>query len=246
MAHTLHSSVACDDPPDLRIQLSHDDSLVSGPPWPTISRSGHCFQMAYSGWRAEFNAETGICLGRLNSQVAPERQSKWIESLTRFVLGKALQHHGGLSFHGAAMVQAGGGYLFLGASGTGKTTLVRTWPGEKILTDDHAIVRRTAQGFQLFGTPYSGREKTPCEPGAQAPLRGILLLNQDPHTTLQKLSAAKAFQALLPHVIHIPSDREDTDRVLEIVQELSTLVSVANLNFNREDPLWPVVEQVAA
>ena len=246
MTHLLHQDVRCDDTVDLQFYLSYDESLLSGPSWPTIHQSDHCYHMAYSGWRAEFNTQTKECHARLNPRVPAKRQSKWIESLIRIVFGKWIQLNHGLSFHGAAMVKNGLGYLFLGASGTGKTTVVRQWPGEHVLSDDHAIVRRTKDGFRLFGTPYSGRENTPCEPGEHAPLQAILLLNQDQCTTLSALSAAQSFQALLPHVIHIPSDRRDTDRVLAIIQDLCASVTVANLHFNRIDPLWPVVQQVAA
>jgi hypothetical protein len=69
----------------------------------------------------------------------------------------------GVELHGSGVVTADGrGYLFVGQSGAGKTTLSRLWvkePGVTVLSDERVIVRRHQgedAGVWMYGTPWHG------------------------------------------------------------------------------------------
>ena len=72
---------------------------------------------------------------------------------------------GVLEMHSSVVVNGGRGYLFLGKSGTGKSTHSSLWlkhiPGTMLLNDDNPILRLMPDGTaRVFGSPWSG--KTPC------------------------------------------------------------------------------------
>ena len=53
----------------------------------------------------------------------------------------------------------GKGYLFIGQSGTGKSTMAGLWkdqPGITILSDDRIVLRKMKGGFWMYGTPWHG------------------------------------------------------------------------------------------
>lgn len=117
-------------------------------------------------------------------------------------LGTALFHSATVDYHGK-------GYMFLGQSGTGKSTHARLWlrynEGSALLNDDNPVVRllapETPEGVAravVYGSPWSG--KTPCYKNESLPLGGIVLLSQAPFNKIQRLRGVKAYAALVPSI----------------------------------------------
>jgi len=105
---------------------------------------------------------------------------------------------GGMLCHAAGVIYEGGGYLFTGHGGAGKTTTARLWadrPGVLVVNDDKVILRRTAAGFRLYGTPWHG-EGGMALPDS-APLRGIFVLKQAPSNEAHRLSIPESTACLL-------------------------------------------------
>ncbi len=124
-----------------------------------------------------------------------------VSSLIRIAFSQAVLLHGGVSIHASAVVSNGEGYMFLGASGTGKSTHSQLWikniPDTELLNDDNPIVRLMPDGtVRVFGSPWSG--KTPCYRQASAPLHGIVRLEQAPVNEFRSVSDIDAFAMLLP------------------------------------------------
>ena len=106
-------------------------------------------------------------------------------------------------FHAAAVSLDGKGYMFLGKSGTGKSTHARLWiqnlHGVELMNDDNPAVRVFKDGSTVvFGTPWSG--KTPCYRNVSAPLTGIVLLSQAPYNRITRLTGIGAYAAIVPSI----------------------------------------------
>lgn len=112
-------------------------------------------------------------------------------------------------FHSATVGYRGKGYMFLGQSGTGKSTHARLWlrynEGSALLNDDNPVVRffapESPEGEAravVYGSPWSG--KTPCYKNESLPLGGIVLLSQAPFNKIQRLRGVKAYAALVPSI----------------------------------------------
>jgi len=110
-------------------------------------------------------------------------------------------------FHSATVEYRGKGYMFLGKSGTGKSTHARLWlrynEGSDLLNDDNPVVRFFAMESLevesravVYGSPWSG--KTPCYKNESLPLGGIVLLSQAPFNKIERLRGVKAYAALVP------------------------------------------------
>ena len=117
-------------------------------------------------------------------------------------LGTALFHSATVEYHGK-------GYMFLGKSGTGKSTHARLWlrynEGSALLNDDNPVVRFFApesleveSRAVVYGSPWSG--KTPCYKNESLPLGGIVLLSQAPFNKIERLRGVKAYAALVPSI----------------------------------------------
>ena len=105
-------------------------------------------------------------------------------------------------FHSAVVSHEGYGYMFLGKSGTGKSTHARLWlaniENTTLLNDDNPVVRVLPDGIRVYGSPWSG--KTPCYKNEDCPLGGIVLLEQAPHNKIRALRGIEAYAAILTSI----------------------------------------------
>ena len=113
-------------------------------------------------------------------------------------------------FHAAVVSHEGKGYMFLGPSGTGKSTHAGLWlrhvEGAALVNDDNPVVRIGEDGCAMvYGSPWSG--KTPCYRNVGYPLGGVVTLSQAPYNRIRRLSGIHAYAAL---VTGISGKRWDT------------------------------------
>lgn len=135
-----------------------------------------------------------------------------IDSMTRILFSQFAASTGALMLHASAVVYDRRAYLFMGKSGTGKSTHSRLWlqsfAGCRLLNDDCplAIPDPDAPGrFLISGTPWSG--KTPCWKNLSFPLGGIARLSQAPANSFSPLAGIEAFIAFIPGMSVMTSDR---------------------------------------
>lgn len=105
-------------------------------------------------------------------------------------------------FHASTVSYADKAYMFLGVSGTGKSTHSSLWlkyiEGTELLNDDNPVVRVDGDDVTVYGSPWSG--KTPCYRNLSYPLGGIVLLSQAPYNKINRLSGIQAYVALVPSI----------------------------------------------
>ena len=117
-----------------------------------------------------------------------------------FVLNIATVGHLTAAVHTSVIVKDGRAVMFLGESGTGKSTHTRLWldniSGAELLNDDSPFVACDDEGAMVYGSPWSG--KTPCYKNECYPLRAMVRLSQAPHNAIKQLRGVRAIGALLP------------------------------------------------
>lgn len=132
-----------------------------------------------------------------------------------------------LLVHASAVLNDGKGYLFLGKSGTGKSTHSRLWTdyvkGSELLNDDTPVLRVDDDGvIRVYGSPWSG--KTPCYKDLCAPVGAIVELRQSGWNRMAGLSAAEAFAALCRSCSGLRSDREVSEFQFSSFERIATAI----------------------
>ena len=137
-------------------------------------------------------------------------------------------------FHSAVVSYKGRGYMFLGKSGTGKSTHARLWlkhvAGAELMNDDNPVVRFFDDGPDgapravVYGSPWSG--KTPCYRNVQAPVGGIVLLSQAPYNKIVRLKGVQAYAALVTSISGKRWDRSVADGLHATENSLAKYVPV--------------------
>lgn len=131
-----------------------------------------------------------------------------LSSMVRFLFAQAVLEHDGVFVHASCVSMEGKSYLFLGKSGTGKSTHARQWlqafPDSRLLNDDNPALRIEDGKVMVYGTPWSG--KTSCYKNEGYPVAGIARLRQAKTNSFSLLEGPEIFAALLPSCSAIRQD----------------------------------------
>ncbi len=127
-----------------------------------------------------------------------------------------------LMVHASVIGYEGGAYIFLGKSGTGKSTHSSLWlkniEGSELINDDNPVIRVVDGKAILYGTPWSG--KTPCYRNVYAPLKAFVRIIQAPHNEIKKLIPLQAYASLLPSCSCMRWDSKACEAVHKTVEKV--------------------------
>lgn len=129
-----------------------------------------------------------------------------------------------LEMHSSVVVNEGKAYMFLGRSGTGKSTHSSLWlkhvPGSRLLNDDNPVIRIGDDGVvRAYGSPWSG--KTPCYHNASAPVGAIVRINQAPRNAISRLGVLEAYASVYSSCSGYKPDRTMSDGLHHTLEQIA-------------------------
>ena len=162
-----------------------------------------------------------------------------------FYSARAARRYDAVLMHASGVVRGEQGYLFVGASGTGKSTVADLSQAYTVINDEVCLVAFGPGGPVLCSTPFNGlyRQKQT----ARAPLRAVFLLAHGPAHRLEPVGAAAAVAALTGQVV-APLGLEDalspriSVRMLDLAGRLAAGSPVRRLAFTPDAGFWRVID----
>lgn len=164
----------------------------------------------------------------------------------RFGLGNAMMiafafaaaYYNVVLMHASVTMNKGYGYLFLGKSGTGKSTHSKLWrqyiEGSDLLNDDNPAVRAFDDGrVVVYGTPWSG--KTPCYRNLQMPVGAYVRLEQYPENIIRQESRLETFASVLSSCSTMVWDKPSYDHITNTVSQIASKVSAYYLRCRADE-----------
>ena len=156
-----------------------------------------------------------------------------IDNALMILFALATAGQGVALFHSSTVSFGDKAYMFLGVSGTGKSTHSSLWlkyiEGTELLNDDNPVVRVAEDGTAtVYGSPWSG--KTPCYRNLSYPLGGIVLLSQAPYNKIKRLNGIHAYVALVPSISGKRWDKRIADGLHQTENALAMNVPVWHLD----------------
>lgn len=146
--------------------------------------------------------------------------------------------------HSAGAIVDGLGYLFVGPSEAGKSTVATLSRDHTVLNDEMNLVEFRPEGPRLVGTPFNGffRDKT----AGAAPLAGILLLEKGPAHRLEAVGAGQAAAAVATQVtppvgLDEVADASTSLAMVDLGARLVTATEVRRLHFTPDAGFWPLL-----
>ena len=123
-----------------------------------------------------------------------------IDNAAMLLFAFATSHNRLLEMHASVVVHEGKARLFLGHSGTGKSTHARQWLAQfhqaYLLNDDNPVLLMDSNNRAwVYGSPWSG--KTPCYRNERVPVTAIVQLEQAPENSIAPLAPSQAYAYML-------------------------------------------------
>ena len=138
-----------------------------------------------------------------------------------------------LLMHSSVTIKDGKGYLFLGKSGTGKSTHSQLWidniGGCELLNDDNPVLRVESNGeVRVYGTPWSG--KTPCYRNLDYVVGAIVDLHQAKSNVIRQLPIVRAYASIYVSCSGIRFLKEMADGLHATIEKIVTSVPCYSLD----------------
>ncbi len=168
------------------------------------------------------------------------------ENYLRVLYAWLCLQHNSLLIHASGVVRDQRGYVFFGASGSGKTTITRLSDdgATLILSDDLVIVKKRGETFWACGVPFRGEMMEAPRTNADAPLVGLFTLVKASAHRIEPVPTAEAVGRLAACIPFVMAQAANAARVVQVSQDLVAHVPMQRLYFRKDAGLWEVIRGV--
>ncbi len=218
----------CDMPCDLPTRLIEETDNDMGHLRLFAIPDGYLVQIDHRGYAHRMIADADF--SSIRAYLCPDDKNAGhaLSSLVRIAFAQSILLHDGVSIHAAAVFRHGRAYLFMGRSGTGKSTHASLWirhlPDTQLLNDDNPTVRIIDNRAVVYGTPWSG--KTPCYKNLRFPIGGMVRLQQSTTNLFTVQEDVNAFIAIYPGCSIISENERLRNRLYDTISHLAGIVAV--------------------
>ena len=137
----------------------------------------------------------------------------------------------GALLHACGIYDRDSGYLFLGISGHGKSTIAKIWFDNKsiVLNDDRIIIREKDGEFWMYGTPWHGDFNEFSLKGL--PIRKIFFLRHGEKNSAVTRKGAEAVSMFLTRAFPPLWDQKGMDYTLGLFDRIANKLTCYELHF---------------
>ncbi len=149
----------------------------------------------------------------------------------------------GVMMHASGVVDNGRGYLFVGRSTHGKSTMAKIWNKKAvILNDDRIIVRYQDKRFWIYGTPWHGEYNVVS--AQKAPLDKIFVISHGEKNNAGRITGANAVSMLLTRCFPPFWDKKGMDYTVEFYSKMVEAIPSYSLEFKPDEDIVDFVRCV--
>lgn len=178
------------------------------------------------------------CQGRIYHKDADLFITGRQNSLTCFptdqiLLGRILADRSGCFLHSSGVNLNGKGFLFLGHSGAGKSTMLKLLSGRaRILCDDRMIVRKINSGFKIYGNWNHG--ELPDVSRSSVKLRALFFLEKSNENRIVCMeNKNERMERVLSCLVKPLVSLDWWEKSIRVIEEISKNVPCYVLKFDR-------------
>lgn len=145
----------------------------------------------------------------------------------------------GILMHASAIRDSRGGLVFMGKSGSGKTTILRFTNlisnKIKILNDERILIKKIDNKFKVYHNPWHGnRFQAPVNHTQGVDLKSLYLIRQSRKNKITRLRPAEAIEGIIKNTFISFNSQESRNFVISLSQELANSIPCYLLEFKQD------------
>jgi len=193
--------------------------------------------------------ESDEAYSQLNGSITskPEEKSHAYQDsflqLLRIAAESFLCSRGGISVHASCVKYADKALLFIGPSGTGKSTQAEFWMrslGAALISGDRPHLRILPDGIRAYGVPWDGKEQQFTQDSA--PVAAIVEVRQARENRIRVLSPEQAFRLLIKQTFIPMWDDQAKFSAIRSIRDIANRVPFYRLFCNLDDEAVSLLE----
>jgi hypothetical protein len=165
-----------------------------------------------------------------------------VDYFLRLVYAYLAFQHGGVLIHGAGIIHQQKGYVFLGHSGSGKTTVCRLSSlNDFVLNDDLLVLMPIRSSWWAYSTPFWNPDQV--VPGNHSvSIEMMFYLIQDQKVRSEAIPLGQAVAELISNVPIIASDIRLGKALVERCTKICETLQVFHLYFLPDASFWQIID----
>jgi len=166
--------------------------------------------------------------GKIDQDIFPDPLGYPLNQILMIIL---LSRSKGALLHACGIYDRSSGYLFLGNSGHGKSTIAKIWFENKsiVLNDDRIIIREKDRTVWIYGTPWHGEYEEYSLKGL--PINKMFFLRHGGKNSIIPIKGTDAVSRLLTRSFPPLWDKKGMDYTLGLFDRISNKLPCYELDF---------------
>ena len=161
----------------------------------------------------------------------PENRLKYIDFETMVAIAKQLISNNILFIHASAVILNGKGYIFMGDSGMGKSTII-SHVKDGIYADDTVLIKKVGRRFFIYPSIFDKRFVHP-KLSKPFPVEHIFVLNKSDTNTVTEIPYRQKFTALISNDIYLSCRDTLPKKFYSLVFDAINLIKIQKLSFTK-------------
>jgi len=189
--------------------------------------------------RSDFSSEFDVAGNRGTLKVHEAIYS--FDAFYRVFYTWLMLKRGGFMLHASSVIRKGRGYIFTGASGSGKSTISGLSPETTLLSDELTAVMKMNGEYIVHGNPFWGdfQKGTARE---KAPVSHLFFLRKARANRIEQLPVGEKLKRALQNVLFFGRGLELTNELLSVFTDFIAQVPSAELHFLPDESVWRCIE----
>jgi len=171
------------------------------------------------------------------------------DSFLRILYSLILVQEGGFLLHAASVVKHGRGYIFMGRSGAGKSTIAGYSTQYEVLSDEISLIKKVGDQYLLYSTPFWGEQEikggnfySPIHGIYQLKASPIYQLKASPETEIRKLQTKESLCRLMENILYFARVPFLTRQVFQNCLDFIYKTNLYELTFQKNNHFWEIIE----
>jgi hypothetical protein len=184
----------------------------------------------------------------IRTSIRTEQDPEWTGILNgmMFVLSRLLIYANGLLLHGTALLKNGYGFLFLGLSGSGKSTITRLIMPDVCFSDDGVIVKKEKEHVHAYYSPFrqvDGNKNR--DHFLKGEIKKVFFLEKAEQNRILPLRKSELMNMIIAHMIHFYKylDGEAARKGFFVAKDILEALPSHRLQFRKNRDIWNHIQR---